>query len=564
MFRLPRRIIHLPALAALLSLAGVSQAPAPGEARIVSIRFWSWGDVTRIAIETKGEYKLQSDQLESPPRLYFDLIGLLPTEPTHRKQQVIPVQDRLIKQIRVAETAPDVTRIVFDLQAPVEFSSSQLAFPDRLIVEVRAKGSKPSAEPNTERTVSGVQRIDNDAAEPQPAVAAIIPPPQAPRTRAFRAPPPLTYQNPIAGRTLAPDLSFTPPPPALPYLVPQQSPALRALLYGPIDRIHLEPPHGTSAKAARNTKAEIAKQRLDAPRYLPLNSAETSVTRPVAEPSVARSTTSTSQPLGSGALSRTDRSSETEPAARDSQGDRSLVRVFGLKVGKVVIDPGHGGKDTGTIGRHGLLEKDLVLDVALRLGKLIESRMGSEVVYTRTDDTFVPLEQRTQLALSEKADLFISIHANSSPYPSATGVETYYFNFTTEKAALDLATRENATATSSIHDLSDMLQRAVLKTKVVESREFAQKVQTSLQAMSVRMNSRSRDRGVRKAPFVVLIGATMPSILAEVGFVSNPHDEALLKRGEQREKIAEALLKGIAQYANTLSHVQMAKANVTE
>jgi N-acetylmuramoyl-L-alanine amidase len=240
------------------------------------------------------------------------------------------------------------------------------------------------------------------------------------------------------------------------------------------------------------------------------------------------------------------------------------VRVFGLKIGKVVIDPGHGGKDTGTIGPHGLREKDLVLDVALRLGQLVESKLGSEVVYTRTDDTFIPLEQRTEMANAEKADLFISIHANSSPIASATGVETYYFNFTTEKAALDLATRENATSASSIHDLTDLLQKAVLKAKVEESREFAQKVQTSLQVMSVKMNGRSRDRGVRKAPFVVLIGASMPSILAEVGFVSNPRDEGALKKSEQRQKIAEALMKGIEQYASTLSHVQIAKARVSE
>jgi N-acetylmuramoyl-L-alanine amidase len=252
--------------------------------------------------------------------------------------------------------------------------------------------------------------------------------------------------------------------------------------------------------------------------------------------------------------------SASTPAKTDSTGNRSLVRVFGLKLGKIVIDAGHGGQDTGTIGPHGLLEKDLVLDVALRLGQLIQTKMGSQVVYTRSDDTFIPLEQRTRIANDEKADLFISIHANSAPVSNATGVETYYFNFTTEKSALDVATRENASAASSIHELNDLLQKAVLNAKVEESKEFAQKVQSSLQGMSAKMNSGARDRGVRKAPFVVLIGATMPSILAEVGFVSNPHDEPLLKKPEQRQKIAEALFKGIEQYSNTLSHVQMARA----
>jgi N-acetylmuramoyl-L-alanine amidase len=248
------------------------------------------------------------------------------------------------------------------------------------------------------------------------------------------------------------------------------------------------------------------------------------------------------------------------PAQTDSAGDRSLVRVFGLKLGKVVIDAGHGGHDTGTIGPSGLMEKDLVLDVALRLGKLITQQLGAQVIYTRPDDTFIALEDRTKLANQEKADLFISIHTNSSPEPSATGVETYFFNLTSDKSGLDLATRENAAAASSISELNDLLHKAVLQTKLEESREFAQKVQASLWAGSVKINSRSRDRGVRQAPFVVLIGAEMPSILAEIAFVSNPHDEKQLERPDQRQKIAESLFKGISQYANSLSHVQMARA----
>jgi N-acetylmuramoyl-L-alanine amidase len=200
------------------------------------------------------------------------------------------------------------------------------------------------------------------------------------------------------------------------------------------------------------------------------------------------------------------------------------------------------------------------LDVALRLGKALTQRLGSQVVYTRSTDTFIPLEVRTQMANEEKADLFISIHANSSPEPSATGVETYFFNLTSDKHGLDLATRENATSASAISDLNDLLHRAVLQTKLEESREFAQRVQSSLWATSVKMNNRSRDRGVRQAPFVVLIGATMPSVLAEIGFVSNPHDARLLQRSDQRQKVAEALFKGVSAYASSLSHVQMARA----
>jgi N-acetylmuramoyl-L-alanine amidase len=246
------------------------------------------------------------------------------------------------------------------------------------------------------------------------------------------------------------------------------------------------------------------------------------------------------------------------PARRTASGDRSMIRVLGLKVNKIVIDPGHGGHDTGTVGPTGLREKDLVLDVSLRLGALIEKRMGSQVVFTRSDDRFIPLEERTAIANNNQADLFLSIHANSSPVRTASGVETYYLNFATSKDALDLAARENADSALTINDLQTLLQKIALKDKVDESREFAQRIQNALCAASVKA-ARNRDRGIRKAPFVVLIGASMPSVLAEIGFVSNAQDERLLRRPETRQKIAEALYKGLSQYAATLSHFQVAE-----
>jgi len=200
-----------------------------------------------------------------------------------------------------------------------------------------------------------------------------------------------------------------------------------------------------------------------------------------------------------------------------------------------------------------------VLDVAQRLGALVEERMGSEVIYTRSDDTFIPLEERTAIANQHRADLFLSIHANSSPYRSAAGVETYILNFTTSKTALEVATRENASSERSVFDLKDTLNKIALKDKIDESREFASRLQTSLWAISGKQNAAAQNRGVKKAPFVVLIGAQMPSVLAEIGFLTNAGDEALLRKNEQRQKIAEALYKGIAAYADSLSHFQVAK-----
>jgi N-acetylmuramoyl-L-alanine amidase len=249
-----------------------------------------------------------------------------------------------------------------------------------------------------------------------------------------------------------------------------------------------------------------------------------------------------------------------KPARRTADGASSLTRALGLKINRVVLDAGHGGHDQGTLGRRGLTEKDLVLDVTLRLGKLIEERMGSEVVYTRTNDTYIPLRGRTELANQKKADLFVSIHANSSPYPRIGGVETYYLNLTRSAESLDLAARENASSESSVHELRDLIQSITLQDKVEESKELAGRVQTALQAFESHYNSAARNRGIKKAPFVVLIGASMPSILAEIGFLSNPREEALLKKPEHRQKLAEALYQGVSQYSKTLSHIQVARS----
>ena len=222
-----------------------------------------------------------------------------------------------------------------------------------------------------------------------------------------------------------------------------------------------------------------------------------------------------------------------------------MIRVLGLKVGRIVLDPGHGGHDTGTVGPEGLREKDLVLDVAQRLGRLIEERMGSEVIFTRSDDTFIPLERRTEIANEAKADLFLSIHANSSPLRSAAGVETYYLNFTTSRARWTWLREKTPASQMTIYELQELLEKIALKDKVEESREFATRVQIrALYLVGETTDARSKDRGVKKAPFVVLIGASMPSVLAEIGFISNAHDESVMRREEYRERTAEALYQG--------------------
>jgi N-acetylmuramoyl-L-alanine amidase len=235
-------------------------------------------------------------------------------------------------------------------------------------------------------------------------------------------------------------------------------------------------------------------------------------------------------------------------------GERSLTRALGLKINRIVIDAGHGGHDTGTVGAHGLMEKDLCLDVALRLGKMIQERLpGAEVVYTRSDDTFIPLEERTAIANQAKADLFISIHANSSHDHDARGVETYYLNFATSQDAMEVAARENALADTGLHDLQNMIQKIARNEKIEESKELAGDIQDSLTKRLQQVNNSEKNRGVKKAPFVVLIGANMPSVLAEISFLSNSNDEKMLKKADQRQRIAEGLFKGVTSYLDNLN-----------
>jgi N-acetylmuramoyl-L-alanine amidase len=252
--------------------------------------------------------------------------------------------------------------------------------------------------------------------------------------------------------------------------------------------------------------------------------------------------------------------SESKPT-RD--GQRSLTRALGLKISRIVIDPGHGGHDTGTIGPHGLMEKDLCLDVALRLGREIEEKLpGAEVVYTRKDDTFIPLEQRTAIANEAKADLFISIHANSSHDEAARGIETYYLNFATSAESMEVAARENALSQESLHDLQDIIKKIARNEKVEESKELASDIQDSLTHRLQSVNQNERNRGVKKAPFVVLIGANMPSVLSEISFISNPSDEKLLKKTDQRQRVADGLYRGIASYLENLNSLSYDKSKL--
>jgi N-acetylmuramoyl-L-alanine amidase len=256
--------------------------------------------------------------------------------------------------------------------------------------------------------------------------------------------------------------------------------------------------------------------------------------------------------------------SPTYPIEPAVNAQPSMARVLGLRIRRIVIDAGHGGHDSGTIGPDGLEEKDVALDVALRLGHLLQQRLGAEVIYTRRTDKFVPLEERTAIANAAHADLFLSIHANSSSDPQVRGVETYFLNFTASPDAIAVAARENADSNRSVYELSDLVRKIALSDKIDESREFAGDVQQQLYSGLSVGNPGMKNRGVKQAPFVVLIGAQMPSVLAEISFLTNPESEAELARPAYRERLAKALYRGVAEYVQGMSGVRIAKTIPTE
>jgi N-acetylmuramoyl-L-alanine amidase len=494
-----------------------------GTIRVTGIRYWSTADYTRVAIDLDAEVKYEAGRVPDPDRIFFDLPDTRLASTLVGKS--FDVQDSFLKKIRVAQYDKDSTRVVLEVDGVTEYSAFLLPNPYRLIVDIHGKNA-----PNTQvaaNVPTGAIAGATDGTGAAPAK-----PPAGPRAETARAATPTKSES-------------APTTTAFKNAGGELKPA-------------------TTSESKASTAAAGAVTTSDKSKTDPSNTMVAKATTPPrTQPSDAPTAVTVVPEKKSSGSKKTAKNNagdvqSVHVAAPTSDGDRSLIRALGLKIGTIVIDAGHGGHDTGTIGPNGLLEKDLVLDVALRLGKLLESRLGADVIYTRDDDTFIPLETRTAIANEHRADMFISVHANSSRNASARGVETYYLNFTTNADALEVAARENAVSEKSVYELQDLVKKITLKDKIEESRELAGDVQQSLYAGLSPKNPALHNRGVKKAPFVVLIGANMPSILAEISFVSNPTDEKKLQTPEYRQKIAESLYKGIAKYADGLSGVKVA------
>jgi N-acetylmuramoyl-L-alanine amidase len=526
---------------------------------VTGIRHWSTASYTRVAIDLNvapgEEVKYEAARVENPDRIFFDLEHARLTPELVGKSFNV-TDDGFLKKVRAAQFSDHVTRVVLDVHEVAEYSAFLLPDPYRLIIDIHGRQEK------LEKQEAGSRNQEVESAA-EPAATG----PSASRAVEVSSLPPMPVTDGSASFGLpvrSSDRVSEAKAVAQPRVVISSKPTAA------------RPVPNTVMKSSVDMGNEVAAVS-EQPGMVEATRKPTS--KPIAETSredasgavhyVARwRRKAAASGAGDGAGS-TPTSQNREvghpvylaaepalPAAPTADGETSLMRALGLKIGRIVIDAGHGGHDSGTLGAGGIEEKDVVLDVALRLGKLLHDRLGAEVVYTRADDTFIPLETRTAIANKAQADLFISIHANSSTDASARGVEVYYLNFTSDPEAMTVASRENAVSTESVHELSDLVKKIALKDKIDESKELASDVDASLYAGLRKGNPEMRNRGVKKAPFVVLIGANMPSILAEISFVTNPDDAERLETSAYRERVAESLYKGIARYAEGINGVK--------
>ncbi len=505
--------------------------------QVSRIRTWNADTYTRIVIDVGSKVKYQAARISGPDRIYFDIEGAkLSSALLHRPIDLD--SGGFLKTVRVGQNQSGVVRVVLEVNRVTDYSVFLLPDPYRLVVDVYGTSAAAEAAARNIAPPPGPTTTDLPAVKPEkpPMETVAQASPIAPEKAATKSAPP-SSANASAVQAQTP--SATPPAPSAGALA-EWEPAPRKAGSNPSE-------NSQKSTASASTKAKTAQD----------NETDGSALTAAAQPADAEYAPLPARPALPKKSSRAvksahDQAEEMGPPPTPElmrDGQHSLTRALGLKIGRIVIDAGHGGRDTGTIGPTGLMEKDLCLDVALRLGKIIQQRLPSAaVVFTREDDTFIPLERRTEIANEAKADLFISVHANSSQDRQARGIETYYLNFTGSSDAMEVASRENALSGNGVHDLQDIVTKIARSEKIEESRDLATMIQDSLSKRMETLNRGGHNRGVRKAPFVVLIGADMPSVLAEISFLSNPSDEKWLKNPDNRQRVADGLYRGIESY----------------
>jgi N-acetylmuramoyl-L-alanine amidase len=467
-------------------------------------------EALRITLELAREVPFYSQRIEGPPRVFIDLQNTRPVEPL--SGAAIPFPDDMVKQIRVGRQADARTRVVLDLRGAGRYSIYTLYEPYRIVVDFeRPAASDAVAARGNDRSASAAR-------------APVAPPRAADPT----SPPASGNARTVERRGLTGDVEVA----------------------STVDRKVTSPAANDTAPVHAVTKptqqSDVVVAQTTVRRTVPVKDVSTSA---VSEPAAAPQTEPV-DPLETAVVPGNDAAPARPaplPPSANRNGNFSLSRQLGLGIAKVVIDAGHGGHDPGAQAR-GLTEADLVLDVALRLEKLMLKEGGFEVVLTRRTDSYVSLEERTAIANKAGADLFLSIHSNASASASARGIETYFLNFAPNTEAEAVAARENAGEARTMRSLPEIVRAIAMNNKRAESRDFASMVQNSMYTEMRKSNKELRNLGVKQAPFMVLVGATMPAVLAEISFITNRQDATLLKTDKYRQQIADALLAGVKRY----------------
>ena len=506
--------------------------------QILAIHREPLADVVRVTIEIDDEVLYHSERLEGPARLFFDFSDTY-AAPQLRDATLAFEDGDMVRKIRLGRHPGQTTRVVLDLEDVDHYSVYSLYNPYRLVID-----TVPTASMQARRAVPA------DASAPgatmDPRIADVSPPRQS-------APAALAEPERLEARRLDPvtvNLVDTAPVASTPETVRDPETGLDSPVLpvstGPVLPISedeqtieiVRPVTATATLLLPVTTVDV----LQLPRADP----PVDITRQAPGPAgmtVAERTVPS--------ISDAEARLSTGMALANSDGALSLGRQLGLGVSRIVIDPGHGGYDpgaqTGT-----MTESALVLDVATRLEARLTAETGVEVILTRRGDAYMPLRARTQLANRVGADLFLSIHANAAQDPRARGVETYYLDLATESEAQIVAARENSASREGMHDLPNLVRSITMDNKLNESRDLAGMVQRNIVRAVRELHPDAQDLGVKQAPFVVLIGANMPSVLAEISFLTNQEDAAFLKTDAYRDRIADALLQAILEYQQAL------------
>lgn len=456
---------------------------------VMPAKYWSSKDYTRVVVQTSGPTAYREELLEkvgNRPRRLYIDFQNSYIEPRYRAP--IPIEDGLLKRVRTGQFSPDTVRVVLDIESISDYKIFSLPDPFRVVIDVRGKKK-------------GL---------PMGTVAPLSPPPTPPQA--------LQQPRPVIAQEGTPK---TDP-------VEQQS------------------------AAAETEQTQSAQPRVEQPEATRPEMVATSRPAPLSTPETDRLTADPDPIVVLREERKRPAPSVIGPSstASDIPGQQlSLAQQLGLGIGTIVIDPGHGGKDPGAIA-FDMKEKDIVLKVGKSLAAHLREKLGATVILTRTDDSFMPLEERTAIANTNSADLFISLHINAHPSPDIRGFETYFLNLTTNAEAMRVAARENATTTHQLSDLQDILSDIMRNSKINESSRLAERVHKSIDNGFSESHFALKDMGVKQAPFYVLIGAEMPAILIEIAFISNPEDAKLLGDEQFIVKLAGQISDGISQYAN--------------